>query len=158
VRNRIKDTISKALILVLLGVGLGLAANQVSPRGLPLIAPLKPAVETEAYLPLDQARQLWHGGVAIFLDAREPADFAVGHIGNALNLPAQSFAEHFGEVAPLLTPETELVLYCDGPECELSHRLATSLRQQGYTNLHLLFNGWTAWRQADLPTTPGVQK
>jgi hypothetical protein len=28
---------------------------------------------------------------------------------------------HFGEIAPMLTRELPLVLYCDGPECELSH-------------------------------------
>ena len=55
------------------------------------------------------------------------------------------------------TPESPLVLYCDGTECELSHRLRESLRQLGYTNTHLLFNGLTAWRQAGLPTTQGGQ-
>ena len=106
---------------------------------------------------LEQAKQLWHLGAAFFLDAREPADYAAGHIGNALNLPAQSFAQHFGEIAPMLTPETPLVLYCDGLDCELSHRLRASLRQLGYTNMHLMSNGWTAWRQASLPVTKGGQ-
>lgn len=148
----------QALLLVLLGMGLGLAANQISPRGIPLITPSEQALAAGEFIALDQAKQLWHRGAALFLDAREPADYAAGHIGNALNLPAQSFAQHFGEVAPLLTPDSELVLYCDGKECELSHRLAISLRQQGYTNLHILANGLTVWRQAGLPTTPGGQK
>ena len=78
---------------------------------------------------------------------------ASSHIGNALNLPAQSFAEYFGEVAPLLTPDSELILYCDGGECNLSHELADSLRQQGYANLHILTNGWMGWREAGLPVT-----
>ena len=145
----------RALIVVMLGMGLGLAANQVSPRGLPLITPAERSSTAGEYIPLDQAGQLWRRGAALFLDAREPADFAAGHIGNALNLPAQSFPEHFSDVAPMLTPTSELVLYCDGKECELSHRLASSLHQLGYTNTHLLFNGWTAWRQAGLPTTIG---
>ena len=148
----------QALILVLLGVGMGLAANQISPRGISLITPPEQAPAAGEFIALDQAKQLWHRGAAVFLDAREPADYAAGHIGNALNLPAQSFAQHFGEVAPILTPDAELVLYCDGKECELSHRLAQSLRQQGYANLHILSNGWTAWRQARLPTTSGGQK
>ncbi len=152
-----KKPLAQMLILVLLGAGLGLAANQVSPRGLPLITPPKQTPKAESFIALSQAKQLWHSGTAFFLDAREPADYAAGHIGNALNLPAQSFAQHFGEVAPMLTRESPLVLYCDGPECELSHRLRESLRQLGYTNTHLLFNGWTAWRQAGLPTARGGQ-
>lgn len=145
----------QALGIVLLGVGLGLAGNRLSPRGLPLIAARPEISAAVHFIALDQADQLWRRGVAVFLDAREPADYAAGHIGNALNLPAQSFTARFGEVAPLLTPSSELVLYCDGEECELSHRLAESLRQGGYTNLHVLPNGWTEWRRAGLPVATG---
>ena len=106
-------------------------------------------------LALEQAKLFWQSGNALFLDAREPADYAAGHIASALNLPAQSFERHFGEIAPLLTPESRLILYCDGTECELSHRVRGNLRQLGYTNTHLLFNGWTTWRQAGLPTALG---
>ena len=154
----LKAPLAQALVIVLLGAGLGLATNQISPRGLPLITPPKPAPVADEFIPLDRAKQLWYGSAALFLDAREPADYAAGHIGNALNLPAQSFAQHFGDIAPLLTPNSELVLYCDSAECELSHRLRDSLRQLGYTNTHLLSNGWTAWRQAGLPVSPGAKK
>lgn len=150
--------LSQALGIVVLGAGLGLAGNQISPRGLPLITPPKPAPQAKDFITLDQAKQLWHSGTAFFLDAREPADYAAGHVGNALNLPSQSFATHFSEIAPMLTPESPLVLYCDGLECEQSHRLRESLRQLGYTNTHLLFNGWTVWRQAGLPTALGGPK
>jgi rhodanese-related sulfurtransferase len=147
----------QTLVLVLLGVGLGLAGNQISPRGLPLMPlPLK-ASATGDFITLTQAKQLWYAGAAFFLDARDPADFAAGHIGNALNLPAQSFAQHFGEVAPMFAPNSELVVYCDGKECELSRRLRESLLQLGYTNTHQLANGWTAWRQAGLPVTQAGQ-
>jgi rhodanese-related sulfurtransferase len=158
VSDWLRASLPQALGIVLLGVGAGLAGNQLSPRGLPLRTPPKPAHDTGAFIALDEAKRLWHRGDAFFLDAREPADYAAGHIGNALNLPAQTFAQHFGAVAPMLTRETSLVLYCDGPECELSHRLRESLHQLGYTNTHLLFNGWTAWSQAGLPTTLGSKK
>lgn len=148
---------SQGLAIVLLGTAAGLAGNQLSPRGLPLLTPPKPAHQADDFITLEQAKLLWHGGTAFFLDAREPADYAAGHIGTAHNLPVQAFARHFGELAPMLTPESVLVLYCDGLECDLSHRLRASLRQLGYTNTHLLFNGWTAWRQAGLPTAMGGQ-
>ncbi len=144
----------QALVIVLFGAGLGLAANLISPCGIPVV--VRPtAGAPEKYLPLEQAAQWWRQGGALFLDAREPADFAAGHIGNALNLPAQSFAEHFWELAPLLTPDAVIVIYCDGSECELSGLLARRLREQGQTRVHVLFNGWTAWRAAGLPVTMG---
>lgn len=154
-RPWLRTSLPQALGIILLGAGAGLAANLISPRGLPWITPSRPALQAEAFITLGQASQLWQSGTAFFLDAREPADYAAGHIGNAFNLPVQSFTQHFGVIAPMLTRESPLVLYCDGTECELSHRLRASLHQLGYTNTHLLFNGWTAWRQAGLPTTTG---
>ena len=151
-------TLPRALAIVSLGVVLGLAGNRFSPRGIPLIAPPKKAPESGAFIPIDKARELWGSGVALFLDAREPADYEAGHIASALNLPALSFERHFGDIAPMLTPESPVVVYCDGTECELSHHLADNLRQLGYTNVQILSNGWTTWRQAGLPTQQGGKK
>lgn len=148
-------TLKHAALIVLLGIALGLAGNQVSPRGLPLVTPPKPLPKAEDFLTLARARLLWQSGEAMFLDAREPADYAAGHIPNALNLPAQSFGRSFPKVAPMLTRESRLILYCDGKDCELSHRLQASLRQLGYTNSLLLSNGWTLWREAGLPVQKG---
>jgi rhodanese-related sulfurtransferase len=154
----LKAALPRMFGIVLIGLGAGLAANQISPRGLPLIAPPKPTPKAEEFIGLEQAKQLWLSGAAFFLDARDPVDFAAGHIGNAFNLPVQAFAQHLAEIAPMLTRESPLVLYCDGTECDLSHRLTESMRQLGYTNVHLLSNGWSAWRQAGLPITPGGLK
>jgi rhodanese-related sulfurtransferase len=149
--------LKQACVIMLLGAAVGLLGNHASPRGIPLITPPERVVKADEFIALDQAKELWHGGAALFLDAREPADYASGHIANALNLPAQSFEQHFGEIAPMLSHESPMVLYCDGKECELSHHLQNSLAQLGYTNTHLLFNGWTAWRQAGLPTARSAQ-
>lgn len=150
----VKNSWRQMLIILLIGICAGLLGNELSPRGLPFKTPPKKTVEQKEYLSLEQANAMWNLGTAFFLDAREPADFERGHIGNAFNLPAQSFADHFNKVSPMLTPESPLVLYCDGTECELSHHLRDKLHQLGYTNTHLLFNGWTAWRTAGLPVTP----
>jgi rhodanese-related sulfurtransferase len=147
-----RNSIRRALLLVLTGALLGVVGNLISPKGIPFITPPKKVVKADEYLPMEKAKALWETGVAVFLDAREPDDYAAGHIGNALNLPALSFEKRFGEIAPLLTPETQIVVYCDGKECELSHRLADHLRELGQQNVHILFNGWTAWKQAGLPT------
>src|SRR5438128_1586041 len=147
-----KNSLERALIIVLSGAVLGLIGNAVSPRGIPFITPPKKAPKQDEFIRLEQAKELWSNGAAVFLDAREPLDYAAGHIGNALNLPALAFERHFGEVAPLLTPDAQIIVYCDGTECELSHRLADSLRQQSYTNVHILFNDWTTWTNAGFPT------
>jgi rhodanese-related sulfurtransferase len=131
-------------------MGLGLLGNAISPRGLPLRTPPSRSPEQE-FIPLEQAKELWSNGTAIFLDAREPVDYCAGHIGNAFNLPGLHFETHFGEVAPILTPESQIVVYCDGAECDLSHRVSERLKQMRFTNVWILSNGWTVWRQAGFP-------
>jgi len=82
------------------------------------------------------------------LDARSSADYAAGHIAGAFNLPVEDFDDHFPQIAPMLTPDTPIIAYCDGQECDLSRRLMVRLRELGYHNVRHLVNGWTAWHSA----------
>src|SRR5262245_46805872 len=148
----------QAFLIVIIGAALGLLANSVSPRRIPLIPPPKAPPTPEGIVTLEQARSLWSTGTAFFLDARAPADYEAGHIAQAFNLPFESFADHFPPLAAMLTPVTPLVVYCDGVECELSQRLADQLRQLGYRDIRLLENGWTVWRKAGLPTEQGKRQ
>lgn len=141
----------QCLGILILGAMLGLGINAVSSRGIPLWPPKVRANSVGTPISVTQAYQQWKLGTAVFLDAREPADYAAGHIANALNLPAQSFSSHFGAIAPMLTPASELIVYCDGIECELSHRVAGELRRLGYTNLQLVLNGWSQWSSSGFP-------
>ena len=55
----------------------------------------------------------------------------------------------------MLSVDAPLVIYCDGEECELSHRLKDKLGQAGYRKVKMLHNGWTAGQQDGLPTQSG---
>ncbi|MHC1767765.1 MAG: rhodanese-like domain-containing protein [Verrucomicrobiia bacterium] len=145
----------RVLLIVLLGAGLGLLNNALSPKGVPLITPPKKAPNPDEFIALEKARELWESG-GFFLDARSPEDFEAGHVANALNLPVEAFDEHFVRLAPMLPPDAPVIIYCDGEDCELSHRLAARLKENGFTDVHMLFNGWTVWRKAGLPTETGA--
>ena len=150
-----RQIVQRALIIVIGGAALGLAVNLVSPRRIPFITPPKATIKPSETIPLEQAKKLW--GAAFFLDARAPADYAAGHISGALNLPAEEFDAHYPQVATLLTPESVIVCYCDGTECDLSKQLSESLHQRGFTNVHILVSGWTSWHGAGYPTSTGEQ-
>ncbi len=150
-------TIQRALVIVITGAALGLAANAVSPRRISCLTPPKQAVPQSEFIPLPQAYQVWGGGTAFFLDARAPADYAAGHIANAFSLPAEDFDEYYPQVAAMLTSDSTIVCYCDGMECDLSHHLTDVLKQRGYTNVRILRNAWTEWSKAGYPTTRGNQ-
>jgi rhodanese-related sulfurtransferase len=151
-----RRTVQRALVIVFGGAALGLVANAISPRRIPYVAPPKPVLQSNDVVTLDEAHRQW-GSTTFFLDARAPADYATGHIAGAFSLPADAFDEHFPQVAPMLTSDTLIIVYCDGTECELSHRCADLLRQRGYKNVRVLVNGWTVWHTAGYPTSTGSQ-
>jgi rhodanese-related sulfurtransferase len=150
-------TVQRSLVIVVASAALGLAVNAVSPRRIPYITPPKLVIADSEFIPLSDAYQAWGAGSAIFLDARAPADYQAGHIANALSLPAEVFDEHWSQVAPFLAPDSAIVCYCDGVECDLSHRLTEKLREHGFKNIHVLKNAWTEWSKAGYPTTTGPQ-
>jgi rhodanese-related sulfurtransferase len=152
-----RRTLQRALAIVCAGAVLGLAANAISPRRIPYLTPPKAPPKAEDTVTLKEAQELWSSGRAFFLDARAPSDYAAGHIAGAWSLPVEDFEEHFPHVAPMLTPDSPIVAYCDGQECDLSHRLMTRLRELDYHNVRLLVNGWTTWHTAGLPTHTGDQ-
>ena len=156
-----RRTLQRSLVIVVARRSAWVVVSQWSvshgTRRIPFITPPKAEIPEQEFVPLTQAHELWSSGGAFFLDARAPADYAAGHIANALNLPAEAFDEHFPQVASFLTTDSVIVCYCDGIECDLSHRLAELLRQRGYTNVRILRNGWTEWNKAGYPTTKGAQ-
>jgi len=147
--------LQRALVIACAGAVLGLAANLISPRRIPYITAPKVAPLPADFIPLAEAKQLWQAGATFFLDARAPADYATGHIAGAYNLPAEEFDARYPQIATMLTPDTAIVTYCDGLQCDLSHHLTARLRQLHYQNVRVLQNGWTAWHQAGFATTTG---
>lgn len=147
----------QALVIVVVGAVLGVAANALSPRRIPLLTPPKTAPKAQDTVPLEEAKALWGSGTAFFLDAREPTDYRAGHIAGALSLPIEEFDDHYPQIQPMLTPDTTIVAYCDGKDCDLSHRLMDQLRELGYHHVRLLVNGWTTWHTAGLLTHTGDQ-
>jgi rhodanese-related sulfurtransferase len=148
----------QAVILMLAGAAIGLLVNAFLQKGIPLIRPPKPQLRDQDRIPLAEAKELWDLGTAFFLDARAPADYAAGHIALSHNLPVEQFDQYFPKMAAMLSPDSEIVVYCDGEQCDLSHSLMTLLRERGgYNHVRVLANGWTLWRNAGFPTESGAE-
>lgn len=155
----------RSLVIALVGAVVGVAANAVRwdtdkqghPGRIPLVTPPQASLGDSDIITLQEARELWETGAVVFFDARAASDYEAGHIGLALSLPVDAFEEHYTKIAGMLTPDSKVVVYCDGRECDLSHRLAKRLHELGYKDVRILVNGWTVWRAAGLATTRGAQ-
>jgi rhodanese-related sulfurtransferase len=98
---------------------------------------------------IEQAYTLYNKNV-IFIDARDEADFLVGHITNSINIPFDDFDNHKQKLE-LLSKEKPVVIYCAGTDCDLSILLGNLLFEQGYKQVYIFFGGWNEWLNAKYP-------
>ncbi len=87
----------------------------------------------------------------LLIDVRTPAEWEQGYIAGAVSMPLESFMSFAGDLPGDL--ESSIVVYCAG-----GHRgnmAATMLRTMGFTNVHNMSGGFTAWATAGLPVEGG---
>jgi len=91
---------------------------------------------------------------AFVLDVRPPLEWSISHIPGSLNVapkPGVDIALYSSDVAEIgrLVEDNRshpLVLYCNGPFCGKSRRVAGQLLEAGYTNVHIYQLGAPVWR------------
>ena len=151
----------QSIFFVLLAGVVALASNHLRTDGLPLVGDWSPEVRMSAdsgqslVATLDEAEKLYAAGQVLFLDARPPAWFEFGHIKGAVNLPPDEIDRLLPQALGQIPLDRIIITYCDGEDCELSHRLAAALMERGYQNVRVLVNGWTVWSEKGLPTAEG---
>lgn len=101
----------------------------------------------------EQLRKILADGSAIVIDSRPRAEFDAAHIPGAhvLGVPA---SEEVGAVEKLTKGDkaAALVVYCNGPYCQASRRLADQLVAAGFTNVKRYQLGMPIWRALGGPT------
>ena len=91
---------------------------------------------------------------ALIFDSRSPAEFATGHLPGALNvsgksgLPASQYTSDLGPIEKLVKGNRSqpIILYCNGPYCGRSKRLADDLLAAGFTDVRRYQLGMPVWR------------
>lgn len=91
---------------------------------------------------------------AVVLDTRPHREWSVSHIPSALNVapkpgvPMALYTSDVAEVGRLVDGDKSrpLVLYCNGPYCGKSKRVAGALLEDGYTNVRRYQLGAPVWR------------
>ncbi len=101
----------------------------------------------------EQLRRILLDGSAVLLDTRSVAEFEAGHIPGAVVLDAPA-AEQVAAVSRLVGGDKSkaVVLYCNGPYCQASRRLADRLVDAGFSNVRRYQLGVPVWRALGGPT------
>lgn len=129
------------------------AAHGQSPGNI-FQATLGESGQRTAEVSTEQLRGILADKSAVVLDTRPYREFATSHIPGALNVaakpgvPMSGYVSDVAEIGRLLQgkKETPLVLYCNGPYCGKSKRLAEELLAGGYTNVRRYQLGIPVWR------------
>jgi 3-mercaptopyruvate sulfurtransferase SseA len=150
-----------ALLLLLAAAGLGLAANALSRKPLPLLAADGPGALPELAPRLSAAElaAVKNKAGVLMLDVREDKAFARGHAPNALHAPITRFLETMiGAEAGARVAAAELVLIvCDSGTCPAGDRAYKLLEPFGHKNVRVLEGGWPADEASGLPVETGLK-
>jgi len=140
-------------MILLVAMCIGLVFNHFRTNGLPPFCPWPPTPPDPDNLNISiiEADQLFQQNKAVFLDARPVELYNKGHIKGALSLPWQNVNEQFINVAEKIPEGVAIITYCDGPVCDLSHKLAEFMIENQFEDVHILVNGWTLWKENNLP-------
>ncbi|WP_029895897.1 rhodanese-like domain-containing protein [Desulfohalovibrio reitneri] len=85
------------------------------------------------------------GKAYLLVDSRPHNKFLDGHIPSSVNIPDSQFEEMAGMLPA--DKSTELVFYCGGFHCKLSHKSADKARAMGYTNVRINESGYPGWKK-----------
>lgn len=106
-----------------------------------------PEVSTE------QLRRILVDRSAIVIDTRPRDQFEAGHVPGARDLDVPPAAQ-VAVIEELVDGDrnVSLVLYCNGPHCKASRRLAEQLKRAGFSNVQRYQLGMAVWRALGGPT------
>jgi rhodanese-related sulfurtransferase len=94
-----------------------------------------------------QATQMINQGKTIVLDVREPAQFAVGHLRDAKNIPLKELPNRISELDKFKS-RSVIVMCQQGMQ---SARATTQLKKAGFNEVVSLNGGLAAWQAQGLP-------
>ncbi len=115
-----------------------------------------PASDLPRNVSLAKAKTFYDRGGLLVLDARDPGEYADGHIQGAVDAPYDQKAGDPDWIMKTAKDPRPILVYCDGGDCELSLDLGTVITQVGHKRVLILTDGYPGWSDAGYPTATGA--
>ena len=113
--------------------------------------PQIPDLERPIQIQLAAVKQLFDAGALLLIDAREPEEYAAGHIPGALSMPYDEVSSEPERLESLAAGGKAIAVYCGGGACELSLNLAWDLISAGQKKVVVYMGGYPEWVAAGYP-------
>ena len=112
----------------------------------------------------DQAVKLFHdprfkqNGI-VFIDARDESHYQEGHIPGACEFDPYHPDKYLAAILPICRAVEQIVIYCNGGDCDDSETAAILLRNAGIANQKLFIygGGIMEWTNNSLPVETGAR-
>jgi rhodanese-related sulfurtransferase len=117
--------------------------------------PEVPELDRPVQIRMDAVKRLFDAGAVLIVDAREPDEYAAGHIAGALSMPFDEATAEPERLEGLDTGGRPIVTYCGGGTCEVSLGLAWELIAAGQTRVVVYVGGYGEWAEAGHPVEQG---
>lgn len=98
-------------------------------------------------------------GLILFVDARAPEPYARGHIPGAYPLDHYRLELTIADLIGVAQLAQEIVVYCNGGDCEDSDLAAADLQQFGVpvSKISIYGGGFDEWQRSKLPVETGAR-
>lgn len=83
--------------------------------------------------------------IALVVDARPVIKYNEGTIPGAVNIPFQEWEKRKGLLPA--DKNAQIIFFCGGFKCDLSHKSAAKARELGYTDVRIYAEGWPVWQE-----------
>ena len=97
--------------------------------------------------------------IIVFIDARDEEHYQQGHIPGAYEFDPYRPEKYFDTVLPVCQKAEQVVVYCNGGDCDDSESAAILLRDVGISNqkLFIFGGGITEWTANNQPVETGAR-
>jgi rhodanese-related sulfurtransferase len=95
----------------------------------------------------------------VFIDARDEPHYLEGHIPGAHEFDPYRPEKYFTDVLPLCQSAAQIIVYCNGGDCDDSEAAAILLRDVGIPNskIFVFGGGFGWWKTNGLPVESGAR-
>ncbi len=162
-----KQYIYEITAIILISIIIGIIYNYMQPKPLSLIYKKKEiaklsddivfgekadksdsvdlSIISDKTVTYEQMLKIINNDDFIIIDARSSDYFNINKIGNATNIfPYDDEAVVMNKIFDLPQGK-KIVVYCDGGNCDSSHKIAEILLNFGYDDTYIYSGGWDEW-------------
>ncbi|MCX7821894.1 MAG: rhodanese-like domain-containing protein [Syntrophobacterales bacterium] len=162
--NILRRTFVEAMVISALAVLVALFTNAFRSDGLKIFGTdcikqfkvCKGTIKKSEIIDLEKALALFYNKAAIFVDARSPIVYSMGHIPGALNIPNNGDIKQYEDLVSGFSKDSFFVVYDDGVEGGPAVEVASMLKEKGFSRVLSFPNGFSEWRVKGLPVDVGI--